>query len=205
MHDVRSRLVASLRRVTFTVIEGKHIICISAAIFDFFFSSRRRHTSSKRDWSSDVCSSDLRSTTLPTCTIEQGCVRRFWNAASLELASMAILRSLPNLLAKTTRPQRLQPDTSVLEMRSRESVSMSNETNHRPYHLLMAGFEALDLVNVGVVVTSASGQLLLANRTAEQILKTRDGLEFTSTVSGQTSLKSTTSANSSMYSPAHPA
>src|SRR5699024_11589505 len=25
----------------------------------FFFSSRRRHTRSKRDWSSDVCSSDL--------------------------------------------------------------------------------------------------------------------------------------------------
>src|SRR5699024_8715795 len=31
-----------------------------AAIFViFFFSSRRRHTRSKRDWSSDVCSSDL--------------------------------------------------------------------------------------------------------------------------------------------------
>src|SRR5699024_11897022 len=27
-----------------------------------FFSSRRRHTRSKRDWSSDVCSSDLQST-----------------------------------------------------------------------------------------------------------------------------------------------
>src|SRR5699024_10252531 len=27
--------------------------------FTFFFSSRRRHTRSKRDWSSDVCSSDL--------------------------------------------------------------------------------------------------------------------------------------------------
>src|SRR5207249_8227020 len=27
--------------------------------FSFFFSSRRRHTRSKRDWSSDVCSSDL--------------------------------------------------------------------------------------------------------------------------------------------------
>src|SRR5207249_8534111 len=26
----------------------------------FFFSSGRRHTSSKRDWSSDVCSSDLK-------------------------------------------------------------------------------------------------------------------------------------------------
>src|SRR5699024_11453413 len=28
-------------------------------VFSFFFSSRRRHTRSKRDWSSDVCSSDL--------------------------------------------------------------------------------------------------------------------------------------------------
>src|SRR5699024_2436155 len=29
------------------------------SVLDFFFSSRRRHTRSKRDWSSDVCSSDL--------------------------------------------------------------------------------------------------------------------------------------------------
>src|SRR5699024_4331489 len=28
--------------------------------YNFFFSSRRWHTRSKRDWSSDVCSSDLR-------------------------------------------------------------------------------------------------------------------------------------------------
>src|SRR5699024_3174669 len=28
-------------------------------VLSFFFSSRRRHTISKRDWSSDVCSSDL--------------------------------------------------------------------------------------------------------------------------------------------------
>src|SRR5699024_11560097 len=28
-------------------------------VLQFFFSSRRRHTRSKRDWSSDVCSSDL--------------------------------------------------------------------------------------------------------------------------------------------------
>src|SRR5919201_2349792 len=32
-------------------------------IFDFFFSSRRRHTRLQGDWSSDVCSSDLQSTT----------------------------------------------------------------------------------------------------------------------------------------------
>src|SRR5699024_11431576 len=32
----------------------------------FFFSSRRRHTRSKRDWSSDVCSSDLSGAIKPT-------------------------------------------------------------------------------------------------------------------------------------------
>src|SRR5690606_40236739 len=31
-----------------------------ACSFFFFFSSRRRHTRFSRDWSSDVCSSDLR-------------------------------------------------------------------------------------------------------------------------------------------------
>src|SRR5699024_11363499 len=38
-------------------------VCFSFILFFvfcfFFFSSRRRHTRSKRDWSSDVCSSDL--------------------------------------------------------------------------------------------------------------------------------------------------
>src|SRR5699024_3843924 len=33
--------------------------------FYFFFSSRRRHTISKRDWSSDVCSSDLPNHEIP--------------------------------------------------------------------------------------------------------------------------------------------
>src|SRR2546421_1237127 len=32
---------------------------MSLSVFFFFFSSRRRHTRSDRDWSSDVCSSDL--------------------------------------------------------------------------------------------------------------------------------------------------
>src|SRR5699024_3486297 len=31
----------------------------------FFFASRRRHTRSKRDWSSDVCSSDLQAVFAP--------------------------------------------------------------------------------------------------------------------------------------------
>src|SRR3712207_7454365 len=35
-------------------------ISILAGLYFFFFSSRRRHTRYWRDWSSDVCSSDLR-------------------------------------------------------------------------------------------------------------------------------------------------
>jgi DNA-binding CsgD family transcriptional regulator len=46
--------------------------------------------------------------------------------------------------------------------------------------LLSAGFEALDLLNIGLVVCSASGKLLVANQTADQILRTRDGLELDS-------------------------
>src|SRR5690606_40485925 len=34
------------------------VVCCEQFIF-FFFSSRRRHTRFSRDWSSDVCSSDL--------------------------------------------------------------------------------------------------------------------------------------------------
>src|SRR5690606_39824949 len=45
----------------------------------FFFSSRRRHTRFSRDWSSDVCSSDLH------CDLVRACARRGeappWHAA----------------------------------------------------------------------------------------------------------------------------
>src|SRR2546422_8084526 len=36
-----------------------HLLFLSCFFFFFFFSSRRRHTRCSRDWSSDVCSSDL--------------------------------------------------------------------------------------------------------------------------------------------------
>src|SRR5207253_3595835 len=38
--------------------------CLIFVFFFFFFSSRRRHTRWPRDWSSDVCSSDLRTVLL---------------------------------------------------------------------------------------------------------------------------------------------
>src|SRR5207245_4314884 len=36
------------------------LLCDVLFFYFFFFSSRRRHTRCYRDWSSDVCSSDLR-------------------------------------------------------------------------------------------------------------------------------------------------
>src|SRR5699024_7420501 len=45
-------------------------------LFRLFLSGRRRHTSSKRDWSSDVCSSDLYFHVTPTCP----CSSASWRA-----------------------------------------------------------------------------------------------------------------------------
>src|SRR5260370_13793674 len=49
-------------------------------VFFFFFSSRRRHTRFKCDWSSDVCSSDLKSSRRTTAKVEavKPCLRAFW-------------------------------------------------------------------------------------------------------------------------------
>src|SRR2546429_5197043 len=47
---------------------------ISLVLFLFFFSSRRRHTRCSRDWSSDVCSSDLRTArvaVLKACSFQE--------------------------------------------------------------------------------------------------------------------------------------
>src|SRR2546422_6289285 len=54
-----------------------------------------------------------------------------------------------------------------------------DRSHGRPSDLVAAGLEALDSINLGVAVTNAARQLLLTNRTAEQILATRDGVEAT--------------------------
>src|SRR5207249_9522325 len=71
----------------------------------FFFSSRRRHTRSKRDWSADVCSSDLvivdprQEPALiwaTSCASNSSIVRRiWWSDWATPLASKS-LRTLRN-------------------------------------------------------------------------------------------------------------
>ena len=62
---------------------------------------------------------------------------------------------------------------------SREMTKLLGQENERPLQLLMAGLEALNLLNVGLAVMSASGQLLMMNKSFEQILAAQDGLELT--------------------------
>src|SRR5690625_3098016 len=55
------------------------LVLIFLFIFLFFFSSRRRHTRWPRDWSSDVCSSDLNR----AVTVSTTATIRFWDQGVL--------------------------------------------------------------------------------------------------------------------------
>src|SRR5205809_2616262 len=46
-------------KIVNNVVLCKLLLCSRVGFYFFFFSSRRRHTRCSRDWSSDVCSSDL--------------------------------------------------------------------------------------------------------------------------------------------------
>src|SRR5207302_5391567 len=44
----------------YDIVQNAKVLLYLLYFFFFFFSSRRRHTRFSRDWSSDVCSSDLK-------------------------------------------------------------------------------------------------------------------------------------------------
>jgi DNA-binding CsgD family transcriptional regulator len=63
---------------------------------------------------------------------------------------------------------------------SHELTKLLAQENDRPLQLLSAGLEALDLLNIGLAVTTASGVLIMSNRSLDQILAANDGLELSS-------------------------
>src|SRR6266436_1880992 len=106
------------------------IVCfffLSGSIFFcFFFSSRRRHTRCSRDWSSDVCSSDLRGPgrTLHPMTICHRCgqdnpvVAHFCSACGAPLQAGASRREerkvvtvlFADLVGFTQRAEKMDPE-----------------------------------------------------------------------------------------------
>src|SRR5712675_3041166 len=62
----------------------------------FFFSSRRRHTRCSRDWSSDVCSSDLENLAVAYWGSDLQSVPRLFGSADWRIGGLVI--SIPQLL-----------------------------------------------------------------------------------------------------------
>src|SRR5438034_4539306 len=75
--------------------------------FFFFFSSRRRHTRSLCDWSSDVCSSDLRTAYFGT----RANAALVWNGVEEKERSTDVTNQ-PEIRIGCTGPQTL-PSTAV--------------------------------------------------------------------------------------------
>src|SRR5206468_6078171 len=71
----------------------------------FFFSSRRRHTRSDRDWSSDVCSSDLSGLARVLYVVDALAVRRPGHHDALARPRCAVLDTRPAVSAIVSRRQ----------------------------------------------------------------------------------------------------
>src|SRR5699024_12130321 len=71
----------------------------------FFFSRRRRHTRSKRDWSSDVCSSDLRFPANRASTYELYSTAHNRNARRMASLCCGDMRSEERRVGKEGRPR----------------------------------------------------------------------------------------------------
>src|SRR5258706_11289300 len=95
-----------------------------------FFSSRRRHTRLVSDWSSDVCSSDLRRVTRPVNYAEQNYDESSWRFTQSEIDI---------ILAGTTeyreRNRMLQKEKEGKVLRSEERrVGKECRSRWSPYH-----------------------------------------------------------------------
>src|SRR5256884_6601948 len=104
-------LLAWKARVYLHCVRGMHRVYV----LSFFFSSRRRHTRCSRDWSSDVCSSDLE---VPFVFVPSYHSRRA-TAACLWPRSA---RALQYLRATRRRSRCKNPDRQRMELQDRKSV-----------------------------------------------------------------------------------
>src|SRR2546430_7232196 len=104
-------------------------LSLRRALFIFFFSSRRRHTRFDCDWSSDVCSSDLKDIERSRFTDEERAAIK--ERARAELLLEMNLPELRNALGKT------QLDIAdAAEMTRSEERRVGKECRSRwsPYH-----------------------------------------------------------------------
>src|SRR2546430_6786662 len=93
----------------------------------FFFSSRRRHTRFDCDWSSDVCSSDLRGLAVTDAGSAAGAIER-----EVMQYDVVIVGAGPAGLACAIRLKQLKPAASVRSEERR--VGKECRSRWSPYH-----------------------------------------------------------------------
>src|SRR5258707_5918015 len=132
MANGRSSLLIKLAKATIEYTAPKRLVAFfSVAVCFLFFSSRRRHTRYWRDWSSDVCSSDLRAL--------NGLVKDPLGLLGDALGQVGKYLATPNQRAGQSpefaefqsRAQQLEPNTHRSEERR---VGKECRSRWSPYH-----------------------------------------------------------------------
>src|SRR5699024_12048566 len=85
--------------VAYVMTYLRDCVCVTldrSSVHTFFFSSRRRHTRSKRDRSSDVCSSDLG---LNLSILVKSIISIFLSNSKLPIVTESCMRALTSLIA----------------------------------------------------------------------------------------------------------
>ena len=109
----------------------------------------------------------------------------------------------PRTVRTTPDPARSTQSRTPDRERSARAASPSGLGTLPTSPLLAAGFEALDLLKIGVVVCDASAKVLTANSLAEKILSDSDGLELNSDGTLTAALESAGSLRESIAQVAH--
>src|SRR5439155_3454832 len=104
----------------------------------FFFSSRRRHTRWPRDWSSDVCSSDLGIKAKPTVVTP--------NQAEAERLLNTALLTRNHFVQATERIRALGAETVILSLGSRGAMAAFD---HRMMEALAPRIDAVSPIVAG--------------------------------------------------------
>src|SRR5699024_2433394 len=108
----------------------------------FFFSSRRRHTRSKRDWSSDVCSSDLKKD--DTSHSETYLV--YYNPEATEGD-------------EEIDPDERAPTIEVFDIKDGETINNSIRT----FHVKAKNYKGESITQTGEVTASNNGESVAVN------------------------------------------
>src|SRR5256884_4565240 len=106
------------------------LLALGSFVFFFFFSSRRRHTRCSRDWSSDVCSSDL-ATSPRSPRRSRSSSRRSSTSISTASGSSATLRVTCSTTARARAPRIRLPSGAISSSYSSSSSSSSSSTSSR--------------------------------------------------------------------------